>query len=125
MRHHLNRQPGGVGSETATCPARRQMIQPHAVFEVSGGILDLGVAPMVGPQFQRRGRTVLAGAGSLRGGPISLNAQGGRPFSRAIKRMVKIHAAAAGLVSSAVHPYTLRHSCTTHLLKGGTNLSVI
>ena len=44
---------------------------------------------------------------------------------RAIKRMVKIHAAAAGMVFSAVHPYTLHHSCTTHLLKGGANLSVI
>ena len=46
--HHLHRQPGAVGGEAA----RREMIQPHAVFEVSDGILDLGVAAMVGLQFQ-------------------------------------------------------------------------
>ena len=28
------------------------MVQPHAVLEVSDGVLDLGVAPMVGLQFQ-------------------------------------------------------------------------
>ena len=28
------------------------MVQPHAVLEVSDGILDLGVAPMVGLQCQ-------------------------------------------------------------------------
>ena len=28
------------------------MIQPHTVLEVSNGILDLGVAAMVGLQFQ-------------------------------------------------------------------------
>ena len=42
MRHHLHRQPGGVGGEAA----RGEMIQPHAVLEVSDGILDLGVAAM-------------------------------------------------------------------------------
>ena len=41
-------QPGGVGGETA----RREMIESHAVLEVSDGILDLGVAAMVGLQFQ-------------------------------------------------------------------------
>ena len=56
MGHHpvsstgqaLHRQPGGVGGETA----RREMVQPDTVLEVSDGILDLGVAAMVGLQFQ-------------------------------------------------------------------------
>ena len=45
---HLHRQPGAVGGEAA----RGEMIQPHAVFEVSDGILDLGVAAMVALQCQ-------------------------------------------------------------------------
>ena len=45
---HLDGQPGGVGWEAA----RGEMVQPHAVLEVSNGILDLGVAAMVGLQFQ-------------------------------------------------------------------------
>ena len=53
--HHLDRQPGGVGGEAA----RGEMVQPDAVLEVSDGILDLGVAPMVGLQFQ--GCPVLVG----------------------------------------------------------------
>ena len=44
----LHRQPGGVGGEAA----RGEMVEPHAVLEVSDGILDLGVAAMVGLQFQ-------------------------------------------------------------------------
>ena len=40
MRHHLHRQPGAVGGEAA----RRKMIQPHAVLQVSNGVLDLGMA---------------------------------------------------------------------------------
>ena len=43
-----NGQPGGVGGEAA----RRHVIQTDAVLEVSDGILDLGVAAMVGIQFQ-------------------------------------------------------------------------
>ena len=46
---HLHRQPGGVGGEAA----RGEMVQPHAVLEVSDGVLDLGVAAMVGLQFHR------------------------------------------------------------------------
>ena len=72
-----------------------------------------------------RGRPVLAGAGSPRGGPLWLNAQGGRLSGRAIERMVKSYADAAGLASSAVHPHTLRHSCATHMLEGGADLRVI
>ena len=48
MRHHLDGQPGGVGGETA----RWEMVEPHAVLEVSDGVLDLGMATMIGLQFQ-------------------------------------------------------------------------
>ena len=46
MRQHLHRQPGAVGGEAA----RGEMIQPHAVFEVSDGVLDLGVAAVAGDE---------------------------------------------------------------------------
>ena len=41
-------QPGAVGGEAA----RRKMIQPHAVLQVSNGVLDLGMAAVVGLQLQ-------------------------------------------------------------------------
>ena len=43
-----HRQPGAVGGEAA----RRKMIQPHAVLQVSNGVLDLGMAAVVGLQLQ-------------------------------------------------------------------------
>ena len=46
--HHLHRELGGVGGEAA----RGEMVQPDAVLEVAYRILDLGVASMVGLQFQ-------------------------------------------------------------------------
>ena len=48
MRHHLYRQPGGVGGEAP----EGEMVQPDAVLEVAYRILDLGVAAVVGLQFQ-------------------------------------------------------------------------
>ena len=48
MRHHLDRQPGAVGGEAA----RGKMVETDAVLEVSDGILDLGVAAMVGLQLE-------------------------------------------------------------------------
>ena len=45
---HLDRQPGGVGGQAA----RGEMVESDAVLEVSDGVLDLGVAAMVGLQFQ-------------------------------------------------------------------------
>ena len=48
VRHHLHRQQGAVGGEAP----RGEMVQPYAVLQVSDGILDLGVAAMVGLQLQ-------------------------------------------------------------------------
>ena len=48
MRHHLDGQLGGFGGEAA----RGEMVESDAVLEVSNGVLDLGVATMVGLQFQ-------------------------------------------------------------------------
>ena len=45
--HHLYRQPGAVGGEAAG----RHVVQTDAVLEVSNGVLDLGVAVVVGLQF--------------------------------------------------------------------------
>ena len=42
-------QPGAVGGEAP----RRHVVQPDAVLEVAYGVLDLGVAVMIGLQFQR------------------------------------------------------------------------
>ena len=44
----LDGQPGGVGGEAA----RGEMVEPHAVLQGADGVLDLGVAAMVGLQFQ-------------------------------------------------------------------------
>ena len=44
----MDRQPGAVGCETP----RRHVVQPDAVLEVAYGVLDLGVAAMIGLQFQ-------------------------------------------------------------------------
>ena len=46
---HLDREPGAVGGEAAG----RQVIEPHAVLQVADRVLDLGVAAMVGLQFER------------------------------------------------------------------------
>ena len=45
--HHLDCQPSCVGGETA----RGEMVEAHAVLEVSDSILDLGVAAVAGLQF--------------------------------------------------------------------------
>ena len=47
-RHHLDGQPGSVGGEAD----RGEMVEPDAILEVSDGVLDLGVAAMVGLQCQ-------------------------------------------------------------------------
>ena len=67
--HHLHRQPSTVGGEAS----RGEMIEPHAVLQVADGILDLGVAPMVGLQVQ--GVALAVGdEGSWRRGPAGSQA---------------------------------------------------
>ena len=46
--HHLYRQLGGVGGEAAG----RHVVRPDAVLEVSNGVLDFGMAAVVGLQLQ-------------------------------------------------------------------------
>ena len=48
MSDHLDREPGGVGGEAA----RREVIEPHPVLEIADGVLDLGMAAMVGLEFE-------------------------------------------------------------------------
>ena len=48
MGDNLDGQPSGVGGEAP----RGEMVEPDTVLEVSDGVLDLGVAAMVGLQFQ-------------------------------------------------------------------------
>ena len=52
--HHLHGQPGGVGGEAA----RGEMVEPHAVLQVADGVLDLGVAAMVGLEIQGLARSI-------------------------------------------------------------------
>ena len=47
-------QPGAVGGEAR----RRHVVQPDAVLEVAYGVLDLGVAAMIGLQFSNSLRCV-------------------------------------------------------------------
>ena len=84
--HHLHRQPGAVGGEAP----RGEMVESDAVFQVSNGVLDLGVAAMIGLQFQ--GFPVPVGDEAVAEGAVCLlvlgrnpNPPGGGP-SRASRR---------------------------------------
>ena len=48
VSHHLYCHPGGVGRKAS----RGQMIQRDTVLEVLDGVLDLGVAAMIGLQLE-------------------------------------------------------------------------
>ena len=52
--HHLDGQPSAVGGEAS----RGEMVEPHAVLQVADGILDLGVAAMVGLEIQGLARSI-------------------------------------------------------------------
>ena len=104
---HLYRQPGGVGGEAA----RGEMVQPHTVLEVSDGILDLGVAAMVGLQFEHLPVPVgdeaviaVGGEEGQLGTGRGLHTPDDEPHRRGVRFTLEGSAGGLGHIGGAVHP---------------------
>ena len=96
-----------IGGEAA----RGEMVQPHAVLEVSDGVLDLGVAPMVGLQFQGFPLPVgdeaviaVGGEEGQLGAGRGLHAPDDEPHRRGVGPTPEGSVAGFGHVGGAVHP---------------------
>jgi integrase/recombinase XerD len=63
-------------------------------------------------------------SGSKSRGALFLNSRGGRLSRQGCWKILKAHAAAAGL-EGKVSPHTLRHSFATHMLDGGADIRVV
>ena len=107
MRHHLYRQPGGVGGEAP----RGEMVQPDAVLEVAYRILDLGVAAMISLQFQGLSVPVGDEAVIAVGGEESqlrtgrgLHPPDDEPYRRGIRLTLEGGVGGFGHIGGAVHP---------------------
>ena len=107
VRHHLYGHPGGVGGETA----RGEVVQPNAVLEVSNGILDLGVAAMVGFQFQGLpvpvgDEAVIAVAGEQRqlGAGRGPDPSDDEPYRRGVRLTPEGGVGGLGHIGGAGHP---------------------
>ncbi len=103
----LDGQPGGVGGETA----RGEMVEAHAVLQVSDGIFDLGVATMVGFQFQGaslpvgdEGVTGVAGEEGQLGTKRGLHSADDAPHWGGVVRTLEGGVGGLGHVGGAVHP---------------------
>ena len=105
--HDLYRQPGSIGREAP----RGEMIEPNAVLETPDGILYLGVAAVVGLQFQGLAVSVGdEGVIAVFGEQRQLRAGGGphpaydEPLRRVIGLTGKGNVFGLGHVGPAVHP---------------------
>ena len=107
MRHHLDRQPGAVGGETP----RRHVVQPDAVLEVAYGVLDLGVAAMIGLQLQRLPIAVgdeaviaVGGEEGELGTGRRLHPPDNEPHRRGVRLGLERGVSRLGNIGGAVHP---------------------
>jgi site-specific recombinase XerD len=69
--------------------------------------------------YLREGRPVLAGEASE--GALFLSKHGRRLSASQLNSLVKDHARTAA-IRRRVYPHALRHSCATHLLRGGASV---
>ena len=107
VRHRLDRQPGAVGGEAP----RRHVVQPDAVLEVAYGVLDLGVAAMIGLQFQRlpiavgdEGVIAVSGEEGELGTGRRLHPPDNEPRRRGVRLGLERGVSRLGDIGGAVHP---------------------
>ena len=104
---HLARQPGAVGGEAR----RRHVVQPDAVLEVAYGVLDLGVAAMIGLQFQRlpipvgdEGVIAVSGEEGEMGTGRRLHPPDNEPHRRGVRLGLERGVGGLGDIGGGVHP---------------------
>ena len=100
-------QPGAVGGEAR----RRHVVQPDAVLEVAYGVLDLGVAAMIGLQFQRlpiavgdEGVIAVSGEEGELGTGRRLHPPDNEPHRRGVRLGLERGVSRLGDIGGAVHP---------------------
>ena len=105
--HHLDRQPGCIGGKAA----RGEMVEAHAVLQVPDGILDFGVAAVVGLQFQDiplpvgdAGVIAVVGEQRQLGAGRGLDPADDEPHRRGIGLATEGRVFSLGHVGGAVHP---------------------
>ena len=107
MGDGLHGQPGTVGGEAS----REEMVEPHAVLQVADGILDLGVAAMVGLEVQRvtlavgdEGVIAVAGKQGKLGAGRGLEPADNEPHRGRVGLALEGDIRGLGHVGGALHP---------------------
>ena len=102
----LDGQPGTVGGEVA----RGEVVEPYAVLEVADGVLDLGVAAMVGLQFQDvalsigdEGVIAVGGEEGQLGAGYGLHPVDDKPDRRRVGRALEGRVVSLGHISGTLH----------------------